>query len=186
MKHTRILVVAAALGLALLMSGCGMSGLGALATTTSASQSVTLPATPTAGPVQLSRPLPMGQTATSTAFTITVKDAVRRPQAGGVAATKGRELVVILFWWHNLSTTTQMVGSSAFTLADKGGTVYPPAPTSGPGFISTLQAMVKPGTTCPVLIAYQVPTGVGPFTWTYSLVPPGSTSAVPQAMLEVK
>lgn len=182
MKRTGTILAGVALGIALLLAGCGTSGLGPVA----ASTSQTDPTTGTAAPVKLTTATPMGVAATSTAWTITVKDAVRRPQAGGVAAARGKELVVILFWWKNLTKQDQHVGVAQFTLADKGGTVYPAAPTSGPGFISTLSALVKPNSpTCPILVAYEVPTGVGPFTWTYNSAGANSTAA-PEALLEVK
>lgn len=182
MKRTGPILAGFALGIALLLAGCGASGLGPVAT--AASQ--TDPTSGTAAPVRLSKSTPMGDTATSANWSITVKDAVRRPQAGGVSAASGKQLVVILFWWKNLSKQDQHVGIAQFTLADKGGTVYPAAPTTGPGFISTLSALVKPGSpVCPILVAYEVPTGVGPFTWTYNSAG-ASSGAAPEALLEVK
>lgn len=127
---------------------------------------------------------PMGTAATSADWTITVKSATRAAEAGGATATSGNELLVITFDLTNGGTADEGVGPVSFVLADDAGTEYSAAPTGDPAFILNIEQPILAGTTREILIAYEVPAGAGPFTWTYLPFVEGGGNA--PAVLEVK
>lgn len=130
-------------------------------------------------------PTPMGVVATSGDWSITAKSTTRGETAGGMRATQGLELLVITFELTNGGKKADKVGSSWFVLADKGGTVYHPVPTKDRAFLFNEDKLVKAGVTSEMLMAYAVPEGVGPFTWTFT--PPSRSGADPvSAVLEIK
>jgi hypothetical protein len=130
-------------------------------------------------------PTPMGAVATCGGWSITAKSTKRGQTAGGMRATQGLELLVVTFDLTNGGKKAAEVGSSCFVLADKGGTVYHPVPTTDPAFLFNEDKSVKAGATSEVLMAYAVPERVGPFTWTFT--PPGQSGAEPvSATLEIE
>jgi hypothetical protein len=130
-------------------------------------------------------PTPMGVVATSGGWSITAKSTTRGETAGGMRATQGLELLVITFELENGGKKADKVGSSWFVLADKGGTVYHPVPTTDRAFLFNEDKLVQGGATSEMLMAYAVPAGVGPFTWTFT--PPSQSGADSvSAVLEVK
>jgi hypothetical protein len=100
-------------------------------------------------------------------------------------ATQGRELLVVTFELKNGGKKAEKVNSSWFVLADTGGTVYRPVPTTDPTFLFNADRLVKAGATSEMVIAYAVPKGVSPFTWTFT--PPSQNSLAPTpAVLDLK
>jgi hypothetical protein len=130
-------------------------------------------------------PAPMGTVATSGGWSITAKSTKRGETAGGMRATEGLELLVVTFELTNGGKKADKVGASCFVLADKGGTVYHPVPTTDPAFLFNEDKPVKAGATSEMRMAYAVPERVGPFTWTFT--PPGQSGAeLASAALEIE
>jgi hypothetical protein len=180
----RAIAVVLAVVATMLLAACG----GPVFTVPSASTSSADATTSVIGTVTLKgapTPAPMGTAAASGDWGITAKSTKRGETAGGMRATKGLELLVISFELKKAGKKAGKVGSSWFVLADKGGTVYHPVPTTDPAFLFNEDALVKAGATKEMLMAYAVPKGVGPFTWTFA--PPSQGGAAPEpAVLEVQ
>jgi hypothetical protein len=183
MRKRAIAVVLAALA-TMLLAACGdplftvpSASTSSADATASAIETVTLKGAPA--------PTPMGLVATSGGWSIVAKSTKRGQTAGGMRATQGLELLVVTFDLTNGGKKADKVGSSCFVLADKGGTVYHPVPTTDPAFLFNEDKPVKAGATSEMLMAYAVPERVGPFTWTFT--PAGQSGAEPvSAALEIK
>jgi hypothetical protein len=183
MKERAIVVVLAAM-VVVLLAACGQP-LATVPSTDTASADATASVIGTVTLGGAPAPTPMGTAATSGVWGITAKSATRGATAGGMRATQGRELLAVTFELKNGGKKAVKVGSSWFVLADKGGTIYAPVPTTDPAFLFNEDKLVKTGAATEMLIAYAVPKGVGPFTWTFT--PPGQGGVKPEpAVLEVK
>jgi hypothetical protein len=184
MRERTIPAAIAIATVAVLLVGCGQ----AMVTVPSAKSASADTTTSVIGTVTLKgapAPVPMGTPATSGTWTVTAKSTKRGETAGGMRATQGRELFVVAFELKSGAKKAEKVGSSWFVLADKGGTIYQPVPTADPAFLFNEDKLVKAGTTNEMLIAYAVPKGVGPFTWTFT--PPGQDSLAPTpAVLDLR
>jgi hypothetical protein len=170
MKARTVLVVL--LGMALVAGLVACSGGGDTAdtgTTTNTGAQSEEPAANTGTAEQPSaEPIGVGQPGTSGDWTVTVKEVERDDSAGGIDAASGNEMVVIQFDLTNAGSTDQGTGPTYFELKDEGGAVYQAAQTSGEEFIFNTPQPITAGETRKIRIAYEVPTGTGPFTWTFT------------------
>lgn len=142
-------------------------------------------ATATIGTLAKPKPAPMGSPSTSGAWRLVVESATRSRAAAGVQAAEGRELLVVTSELTNGGRASCEVTSSCFVLADEGGRVHRPTPTNDLHFLYDQTITLRPGATTRVVIAYAIPVGVGPFTWTFT--PPDRPSdAQAPAVLEIK
>lgn len=187
MRMRTLWVFALLAAVAIVMTGCSQ-GAQTQATTPAATPATTgneapsdaEAATPPDGPALTA----MGTAATSADWTITVKEVEREDSAGGADAASGKELLVIKFELKNGGTKDEGIGPTSFILADETGVEFSATPTGDPKFIFNIEQPIKAGTTREIRIAYEVPKGAGPFTWTFTPFVEGG-EATP-AVLEVK
>lgn len=137
------------------------------------------------GSLQKPTPVPMGTTAASGKWKLVVSTAARSASAAGVRATQGREMLVVTAELTNGGKASQDVSSTCFVLADEGGTVHKPVLTNDTYYLYDKSVTMSAGATKRIVIAYAIPTGVGPFTWTFT--PPDRVDdSQPPAVLAVE
>jgi hypothetical protein len=188
MRARALWVVAMTLVSGLLLGGCSAgSGQNQTPSATGASETASASAGQQPGADTGSAPssatTPMGTAAKVADWTITVKAASRKAEAGGAKAADGKELLVIDFELKNGGKDSG-VGPTSFKLADTKGADFTATATSDPAYIFNIEQPIKAGTTRKILIAYEVPKGAGPFVWTFSPFVEGGQPA--PAVLEVK
>lgn len=165
-RHVWLLILVLAIGL--VVAGCSGSGTAETpATTADQSAASSEPAPATEEPAAAA-PVAIGVPATSGDWTLTAKEVERDDSAGEVDAPSGSEMLVIKFDLKNGSAADQGTGPAYFALTDASGASMEPAQTSGEEFIFNTPQPIKAGETREIKIAYIVPTGSGPFTWTFT------------------
>jgi hypothetical protein len=131
------------------------------------------------------KPVAMGTAATTGKWKLVVSTAARSATAAGVRATEGREMLVVTAELTNGANASREVSSTCFQLADEGGTVHKPVPTNDAYYLYDQSVEMGANATKRVVIAYAIPVGVGPFTWTFT--PPDRVDdSQPPAVLAVE
>lgn len=169
MKVRLIWPLVLALALVVALAGCSGSGTTAEKPAATAEQPAAGEPAPTSEePAAAAAPVAVGEPVTSGDWTLTAKEVERDDSAGGIDAPSGSEMLIIKFDLKNGTAADQGTGPVYFTLTDASGASMDPAQTSGEEFIFNTPQPIKAGETREIKIAYIVPTGSGPFTWTFT------------------
>jgi hypothetical protein len=160
-------LVGASLAACVALSSCGQELAPAWSESKAATQASTIP-TVVVGNLQKPTPVPMGATAASGKWRLVVSTAARSAVAAGVRATEGREMLVVTAELANGGTASREVSSTCFLLADEGGTVHKPVLTNDAYYLYDQSVSLGANASKRIVIAYAIPVGVGPFTWTFT------------------